>query len=193
MSDFYNCGMCGKECRTGEFCGSGQCRCNTPAQQVCGQTQGCCGTTCCSNQGTQICCTYGTPYNGFCCNAATEQCCGNGCCPSGQSCCFGTACCPAGQVCGPSPSTPCVNAGGCGGPGQQCCPNPPFCTATGYICQSGDLGNRCEPCGDLGQVCCPSQPPQPPCKNNYVCNGSTCELGPIGMDGGGMPPPDGFM
>jgi hypothetical protein len=83
--------------------------------------------------------------------------------------------------------------GSCGGPGQACCATPPYCTATGYICLSGDLGNRCEPCGDIGEPCCPSQPPQPTCKNNYFCNGiNICELAPVGMDGGGMLP-DGFM
>ena len=159
-----------------------------------GQTDTCCGKTCCPVGEGASCvngqCRYGpcdgldcgafgncchTPSGPKCCNG---PCCGPTCCNQGDVCLkdgYGNivGCCPSGQVCGYS----------CCPSGQKCIdPHEETCAA----CPSGEVATICgTSSGTPGPtICCP---PGVPC-----CNGQCC---PFASDGRGKvvccTPPEG--
>ncbi|MFZ5893113.1 MAG: glycosyl hydrolase family 8 [Myxococcota bacterium] len=147
-NDNLNCGMCGKQCGTGQSCSNSNCQCTgglTACGTSCVNTQsdgnncGTCGTVC---SGGQVC------SQGKCSSscASNEQMCGNGCanisndsvncgfcgnkCAGGQACSNGACGCPSGQAtCGGACTDTKTSNSHCGECGKAC--------GNGQTCSNG--------------------------------------------------------
>jgi len=193
MTDFMNCGQCGKVCATGQSCTAGACTCTaglnacaTGCVNVASDPTNCgaCGTVCtagtvCSQAACSASCAAGETQCGqSCTNSMTDplNCgfCGNAC-GGGQACVNGACSCPVGQttcggVCVDTATTP-AHCGAC----NNACTAGQVCAAG--LCTGGGSGGAGGSSGSAGAA------------GTAGAGGDSGSAGTAGAGGSGGAPP----